>query len=395
MIDRPEKLESVIDTVFKEEPAQDEYDKKFFRAPGRVNLIGGHTDYNDGFVLPVAIDRAVFLAARRREDKRVRVYSCSYEEKACFELEKIVFSEEIPWVNYLQGVAYFMQQHGYELAGMDAVIKSDVPAGAGLSSSAALEVSTALAFTRLNQLDIDRVKLARICQQAENEFVGVECGIMDQLISALGQRGSAMFLDCRSGEFELLPAAGESFKIIVADTGVKHDLAGSAYNERRRQCNRGTDFFDGWLKKPVKALRDVSPSEFENHADKLPENIRKRCEHVIKENERVKKCRKALKSGNLARAGRLMKYSHESLRDLYEVSCAELDLMVELALKVSGTIGARMTGAGFGGSTVNLVKTEAVEIFKKEVGFGYKQETGLEPDIYVSDIVDGACEIIL
>ncbi|SDL04183.1 galactokinase [Halarsenatibacter silvermanii] len=393
MPDRLENLADIMKTVFADKKSRADSALKYFRAPGRVNLIGGHTDYNDGFVLPVAIDREIVLAAELRSDKKVRAYSCNFAEQASFQLDDIAYDEEVNWINYIQGIAYFLQEAGYRLQGMDAVIAGDVPVGAGLSSSAALEVSTAVTFSRLNRLDIDRISLARICRRAENEFVGVKCGIMDQFISALGRKNSAMFLDCRTEEFELLPAAGEDFKIVVADTGVEHNLASSAYNKRQQQCQEAVRYFDRWLEKPVKALRDINPAELAEHREKLPEIIERRCRHVLEENERVRECLQALKAGQIKRAGKLITLSHESLRDLYEVSCEELDLMVELALEVEGTMGARMTGAGFGGGTVNLVKKEVIEEFREFVGSGYRQKTGIDPDIYVCDIVEGAGEL--
>lgn len=372
-----------------------EEDYKFFRAPGRVNLIGGHTDYNDGFVLPVAIDRSIYLLASPRKDGIVRVYSCNYGEKAQFHLDDIKQNNDIQWINYLQGVAYFIQKRGYDLKGMDAVIWGDVPRGAGLSSSAALEMVTGCAFNQINDLGIKPVELAHIGRRAENDFVGVSCGIMDQFISALGRKDNALFIDCRTHEVQPVPVVDSGYKIVVANTGVEHNLADTAYNKRRKQCQKGVEFFDKKLDRSIKALRDVSLQELNRLGDRMPPVIRQRCEHVIKENQRVRECRRALENDNLAEAGRLLTESHQSLRDLYEVSCQELDLMVNLALSVEGVLGARMTGAGFGGSTVNLVRREYVVEFKERISARYQQKTGIEPDIYSCDIVSGCGRVKL
>lgn len=366
-----------------------------FRAPGRVNLIGGHTDYNDGFVLPVAIDRAIYLLGRPRPDRRVRVYSCDFQEKSRFHLDDISYDKDVEWINYLQGVAHFIQKAGYELRGFDAVIKGDVPRGAGLSSSAALELVTGCAFNRFNELGLKPVELAHIGRRAENDFVGVSCGIMDQFISALGRENNALFIDCRTHDFEPVPVEESDYRIVVANTGVEHNLADSAYNQREQQCQEGVRYFDEWLERPISALRDVKIEELEELGDRLPPVIQRRSEHVIRENRRVKECRRALEQNDLVRAGQLLIKSHQSLRDLYEVSCEELDLMVDLALSVDGVTGARMTGAGFGGSTVNLVHREAVEEFRQQVAGSYQKRTGIEPDIYSSEIVSGCSHLEL
>lgn len=360
-----------------------------FRAPGRVNLIGGHTDYNDGFVLPVAIDRAVYLLARPRADRNVRVYSCNFGEKSQFHLDSIDYNKNIQWINYLQGVAYFLQENGCEFKGMDIVIRGEVPRGAGLSSSAALEMAAGCAFNHIYDLGLGPVELAHIARRAEKNFVGVSCGIMDQLISALGKKNHALFIDCRTLDFTPVRIEDLDYKILVANTRVEHSLADTAYNERQEQCERGVQYFDRWLNHPVKALRDVNIGELKKYEDRLPRIISSRCRHVIEENERVHDCRRALENDDLAAVGRLLIDSHRSLRDLYEVSCEELDLMVDLALEVEGVLGARMTGAGFGGSTVNLVHREAIEDFKEYAATGYQQKTGIEPEIHSCEIVSG------
>ena len=366
---------------------------KIAQAPGRVNLIGGHTDYNDGFVLPVAIDREVSIAAQKRDDRKVKAYSLDFDTEESFSLESINYNEDTAWINYLQGVAKFLLAEGYQLAGMNLVITGNVPQGAGLSSSAALEVATALSFALINDFNLDRVKMAKICQRAENEFVGVNCGIMDQFISALGKKDNALFIDCRSNEYQLTPLGTSEIKIVVANTNVEHSLVDSAYNQRLEECQQGVERFNQLLDKEIHALRDISIDEFDLNKEELAETIRDRVEHVIYENQRVLEAKEALAEGDLEEVGELITASHQSLKSLYEVSCQELDLIVDLALEVEGVLGARMTGAGFGGSTVNLVREDAVAEFKRQVGEEYQNKTGIEADIYVCNIEDGAHEV--
>ncbi len=368
---------------------------RYFRAPGRVNLIGGHTDYNDGFVLPVAIDREMLLAACPRDDKTIRAYTCNFTDTRSFDLDRIEFNDEVMWINYLQGVAKYLQESGCSLGGLDIVLLGGVPLGAGLSSSAALEVAVACALREIFQLEIADEELASIARRAENDFVGVNCGIMDQFISVLGCKDRALFLDCRTREYELIPIKDSGYKIVVADTNVEHKLADSAYNKRQQECQQGVEMLDNLLEGKITSLRDVFPGEFAAVRDKLPEVIRNRCQHVISENQRVKDCRRALLDNDLERAGELISLSHQSLSSLYQVSCAELDLMVNIALEIEGVLGARMTGAGFGGSTVNLVENQAVSEFKTRVVREYQEETGIDPDIYICEIVDGCGEILL
>ena len=366
---------------------------KIAQAPGRVNLIGGHTDYNDGFVLPVAIDREVSIAAQKRDDRKVKAYSLDFDTEESFSLENITYNEDTAWINYLQGVAKFLLAEGYQLAGMNLVITGNVPQGAGLSSSAALEVATALSFALINDFNLDRVKMAKICQRAENEFVGVSCGIMDQFISALGKKDNALFVDCRTNEYQLTPLGTSEIKIVVANTNVEHSLVDSAYNQRLEECQQGVERFNQLLDKEIHALRDISIDEFDLNKEELAETIRDRVEHVIYENQRVLEAKEALAEGDLEEVGELITASHQSLKSLYEVSCQELDLIVDLALEVEGVLGARMTGAGFGGSTVNLVREDAVAEFKRQVGEEYQNKTGIEADIYVCNIEDGAHEV--
>ncbi len=368
---------------------------RYFRAPGRVNLIGGHTDYNDGFVLPVAIDREMLLAVSPRDDKKVKAYSCNFTDTRSFSLDKIEFNEEVMWINYLQGVAKYLQKAGFLLGGLDIALLGRVPLGAGLSSSAALEVAVASAFREVFQLELSDEKLAAIARQAENDFVGVNCGIMDQFISVLGRKNRALFLDCRTQEYELIPIKNSGYKIVVANTNVEHHLADSAYNKRQQECQQGVEILNNLFEKQISTLRDVNCDEFAAVKDKMPEVVRRRCQHVIYENQRVKDCRQALLDDDLEQAGKLISLSHKSLSNLYQVSCHELDLIVNIALEIDGVLGARMTGAGFGGSTVNLVKDQAIAEFKTIVTNKYQDKTGIEPDIYICEVVDGCGEISL
>lgn len=370
------------------------------RAPGRVNLIGEHTDYNDGFVLPVAIDREVRVAASRRGDSEVHLFAATFGRSTQFRVEDIQHHPRERWSNYERGVALMLQRHGFHFGGFDAVVEGDVPSGAGLSSSAAVEVATGTAISALFGLDVDPVQLALLSQQAENEFVGVNCGIMDQFISTLGRRDHALFLDCRSLETRHVPlrAAGTAkaikegaagAQIVVADTAVKRGLVDSEYNRRRAECEEAVRRLSQWLP-GIKALRDVTPEQLEQHADALPEVVHRRARHVVTENARVLASVESLVAGDLTAFGRLMDESHVSLRDDYEVTVPQLDVMVAAAHAVPGVLGSRMTGAGFGGCTVSLVHADAVAAFIREVPQAYRAQTGLDPNIYVCRAVDGA-----
>ena len=381
------------------------------RAPGRVNLIGEHTDYNDGFVLPVAIDRYILVAARQRRDRRVALYAANFGRRTEFPVDDIRHDPQARWSHYERGVVVMLQRRGYAIGGFEAVIEGDVPSGAGLSSSAAVEVATGTALKALFQLDVDPVQLALLCQQAENEFVGVNCGIMDQFIAVMGKRDHALFLDCRSLESKHVPiqrpaqpesgrqggqggSAGrqpdqEPVRIVVADTTVKRGLVDSAYNQRRAECEEAVRLLARHLP-GIRALRDVTLDQFSQHQGELPDVVRRRARHVISENERVLASVAALEAGDLGRFGALMYESHASLRDDYEVTIPPLDILVEAARAVPGVLGSRMTGAGFGGCTVSVVRASAVEAFQREVPARYRAQTGLEPRLYVCQVVDGA-----
>ncbi|MGI6209057.1 MAG: galactokinase [Anaerolineae bacterium] len=358
------------------------------RAPGRVNLIGEHTDYNDGFVLPVAIDRAVYIAASPRTDRRVTLVAEDFGERVEFSLDLIEHDPAHSWSNYPRGVAWVLEGRGIRLVGMDAVILGDVPIGAGLSSSAALEVATAKAFQALSGFEMDGPEMALAAQEAENRFVGMKCGIMDQFISVLGRRDHALLIDCRSLEHRLVPMP-TGYGLVVANTMKRRGLVDSEYNLRRAQCEEGVRLLQERLP-GIRALRDVTPDQLEANRDLLPEVVYRRCRHVVEENERVLNAVTALGNGDAATFGRLMLQSHASLRDDYEVSSPELDFMVEAALDIGGAVGARMTGAGFGGCTVNLVRQGALETFSAELGRRYQEWAGVTPEIYVFRAEAGA-----
>ena len=365
---------------------------RIFRAPGRVNLIGEHTDYNGGFVLPMAIERETVVAAAPREDRRVRAYSVGLDEELTFDLDRPHPPRRGIWLDYVEGVAQALESRGIKLSGADLLIDSDVPAGAGLSSSAALEVSVGLALTRVSGKEVDGVTLALAGQQAEHTYVGTLCGIMDQFVAALAQVRHALLIDCRSLEAEPVPLDTDEAAFVVADTRVKHELSSSEYNVRRAECARGVELLRERLP-DILELRDVSVADFEEHKDILPDPVRRRCRHIVTENERTLAAARALRAGDLSEMGRLMYESHYSLRDDYEVSSPELDVLVELARGLPGVLGARMTGGGFGGSTVSLVRRESLEEFERALSEGYERETGRRPAILVSEAGAGAAEV--
>ncbi len=353
-------------------------------APGRVNLIGEHTDYNEGFVLPMAIDRHIRVAARLRADRAVHLYSLNFDARDQFDLDDIHrASERMAWGDYARGVAKVLQDAGHSLRGAELAIEGDVPTGAGLSSSAAMELAILTAFGALNRLEIDPVRAALLSQRAENTFVGVQCGIMDQFIASLGQAGHALLVDCRSLDYRRVPLP-EGVSIVVAHTGIHRGLSSSEYNTRRSQCEAGAQAFG------VKALRDVSVETFEARKHELPPAIAARCQHVVYENARVLQSVQALEDGDLDTFGRLMIQSHASLRDLYEVSCLELDTMVKIMRDAPGCFGARLTGAGFGGCAVAVTRNEAVPALAAAIERDYPLRAGKTPHVYVCEAAGGA-----
>ncbi len=362
-----------------------------FRAPGRVNLIGEHTDYNDGFVMPAAVGFSTYVAIARRPDRTLFIHSEEFPGNFEFDLDNLPKQRTGSWCDYVLGVAEVLQQRGCNLPGANLLVHGDVPIGAGLSSSAAVEVASAFALMSLDDLKLPLPEVARLCRQAENDFVGARVGIMDQFVSCMGKAGHAFFLDCRSLEFKLVPIP-PGIELVVCNTKVKHDLATGEYNRRREECEEGVRRFAQW-DPAVHALRDVSAEMLERHAGDLPTTIAKRCRHVVFENQRTLDAARSLEAGDLARVGQLMGESHRSLRDLYEVSCRELDIMVEAADGLPGFIGGRMTGGGFGGCTVNLVREQDAENFAAQIAERYRKATGIDPQTYLCTAEDGAREI--
>ena len=352
------------------------------RAPGRVNLIGEHTDYNDGFVLPLAIERAVWIGLRRRHDPLVHVWSVDFDKDASFNAQRPEQGGPA-WIEYLKGMAWSLGDAGHALTGFDAAMASDVPIGAGLSSSAAIELATARAFQATSGFDWEAPRIALLAQRAENQWVGVNCGIMDQMISAVGIEGHAVLIDCRSLELTPVPLPDDT-AVVILDTATRRGLVDSAYNERRDQCQAAADHFG------VKALRDVRLPALEVRQIELESTIAKRALHVVSENERTVAAAQAMSAGDAETLGELMNASHESLRDDFEVSSPALDTIVEIARAQDGCYGARMTGAGFGGCAVALVRADAARSFASAVSAAYAVRTNLTPAIYVTGAAAGA-----
>ncbi len=359
-----------------------------YRAPGRVNLIGEHTDYNDGFVLPATIGFSCWVAIAGRNDRKINVYSENYDESVEADLDELKVHSTGKWADYPLGVAWALEKAGYRLQGANLYLLGEVPLGAGLSSSAAVEVSTAYALLDLAHHPFETTKVALLCQKAENEFVGAHCGIMDQFISCHGRVGSALLLDCRSLEFRLLQLP-PGVHMVICNTMVRHNLGGSEYNVRRAQCEEGVRLLSKALP-GIRALRDVSPKNLERNRGLLSETVFQRCRHVVSEDARVLQAVAVLEAGQIEALRQLMAESHRSLREDYEVSCRELDIMVDLAMKQKGVLGARMTGGGFGGCTINLVKAADSDEFRRNVAREYEAATGLAPNIYVCDASQGA-----
>jgi galactokinase len=365
---------------------------RLFRAPGRVNLIGEHTDYNDGYVLPMAIQQGTTVAAARRPDRVVRVYSANLDEDTEFDLDRPGTPQRKLWTDYVEGVGQALLNRAPALSGADLLVLSDLAIGGGLSSSAALEMSVGLALLTVSGIDLDRVALALAGQEAEHRYVGINSGIMDQFVAVLGKAGNALLIDCRNLKGDLVRMSLGDSTIVICDTKVKHKLAASEYNERRAECERGVTLLSKAMP-GIRALRDVSPAQFDRYKDRLPDPVRRRCLHVVTENERTLLAARALAAGDVKKMGLLMFESHESLRQNYEVSCPELDVLVEAAAGVPGVWGARMTGGGFGGCTVNLVLSVALDEFRRTVIEKYHGAFGVEPGIFVAESSDGAREI--
>jgi len=364
---------------------------RLFRAPGRVNLIGEHTDYNDGFVLPAAIELQTFAAVAGGTGRRVRIHSLNFRETVSVDLDTGGLRRRNHWSDYPLGVVATLLGAGYALRSVDLLLYGEVPPGAGLSSSASLEVATALALLAVAGIDLSPLETAKLCQRAENEFVGARCGIMDPFVSRCAQAGHALLLDCRSLEERSVPLP-DTLRLVVCHSGVRHALASGEYNARRAQCEEGVRAL-AEVNPGVRSLRDATPALLEENRGRIPPVVFARCHHVVSENERTQEAAAALERLDLATVGRLMAASHASLRDEYEVSCRELDLLVDAAVPLEGVFGARMTGAGFGGCTVNLVRTEAVPAFCEQVTRAFERVTGRKPKIYQSAAAAGACEL--
>lgn len=371
------------------EQFQDEFGAEpafIVRAPGRVNLIGEHTDYNDGFVFPMAIDRAAFIALRPRDDKRVLALSLDMEDQREFALDDLRRSAKVDWIDYLIGVAWVLRERGYALRGWEGVVSGDVPIGSGLSSSAALELATARAFCCVSDFEWDPTAMALACQAAENQWLGVNCGIMDQMISATGVQDRALLIDCRSLETETAPLPSGT-AVVILDSGTRRGLVDSKYNERRAQCEAAARHFG------LPALRDISGATFAERAHELDALSRKRARHVITENARALRARDAMNAGDAAALGQLMIESHISLRDDFEVSSPALDAIVNCANAEPSCYGARMTGAGFGGCAVALVQADEAQGFVERVSACYIAATGVQPTLYITRASQGAATV--
>lgn len=368
-------------------------DIREYFAPGRVNLIGEHTDYNGGHVFPCALTLGTYGLARKREDRKLRFYSANFEKLGVIEssLDDLVPSEKAGWTNYPKGVMWAFEGKGVMLEqGVDFLIYGNIPNGSGLSSSASVEVLTGIMLKDMFQADkLTMQDLALIGQYSENHFNGMNCGIMDQFASAMGKKDCAIFLDTSTLDFEYAPVKLKDARIVITNSKVKHSLVGSAYNDRRNECEQALKELQKVV--DIKALGDLSQEEFEAHKDAITSDIcRKRAKHAVYENQRTIKAVNALKADDVEEFGRLMNASHVSLRDDYEVSCEEIDILVDQAWKIPGVIGSRITGGGFGGCTVSIVKNDAVDTFIETLGKQYKEKTGHQAEFYVVDIGDGA-----
>lgn len=360
-----------------------------FFAPGRVNLIGEHIDYNGGFVFPCALDFGTYAAVRVRDDKAVNFATLNFDLRVTVDLSSNEYKEEDDWTNYPKGVIKEFQNKGVDVKGFDVLFYGNIPNGSGLSSSASLEVLTGVIVNDLNDCGVDMVEIVKMSQSAENNFVGVNCGIMDQFAVGMGKKDHAIMLNCDTLDYDYVPLVLDGVKIVIGNTKKRRGLADSKYNERRSECDSAVAALQKEL--DIDYLCDIDGETFEAKKHLIEDTAaRDRAEHAVYENVRTVTAKESLSAGDVAKFGELMNQSHDSLRDLYEVTGVELDTMVEEARKIDGTIGARMTGAGFGGCTVSLVKEDAVETFIKEVGKNYEARTGLTPEFYVANVGQGA-----
>ena len=366
--------------LFKNEPL-------LVRSPGRINLIGEHTDYNDGFVFPAAIDKEIHFAVAKNKVNLFRFYAIDLHESFEMNVEDLSKSDT-SWANYLLGVAAQYKKAGYKLEGVDCVFGGDIPLGAGLSSSAAIENGFAFALKEILKASVSKIQMIKMAQKAEHEYAGVMCGIMDQFASMTGKKDYAIKLDCRSLDYEYANINLKDYGILLCNTNVKHELASSEYNTRRKECETGVQILQKYDNSII-ALRDVSLSLLQEHREEFDPIVYKRCVFVVKENLRVEEAFSALAKDDIKALGALMYQSHEGLRDDYDVSCKELDLLFDLAKKSDDVIGSRMMGGGFGGCTINIVKKEKVKSFSEGIKKEYSKITGLEPEIYSVKITDG------
>jgi galactokinase len=356
-------------------------------SPGRINLIGEHTDYNDGFVLPAAIDKYIYFAVAPNKTNSYNLYSYNYDEEFSIATGKPKKSN-IQWLNYLLGVIAQFHDKGFELAGFDCVFGGNLPSGAGISSSAAIECGLAYTLNKLFKTGFSSLEIVLISQKAEHEYAGVKCGIMDQFAVVHAKEKTAIKLDCRSLSFEYVPFDTQDYCFVLVNTGVKHSLASSEYNKRRQECERGVEILKK-IKPDILALRDAYPETLKKYQDQFDETIFKRCSFVVEENARVVESEKYLKEGNFQKFGKLMYLSHQGLKNDYEVSCRELDTLVDLASGFDGVLGARMMGAGFGGCTLNLIEKDSVSAFKKLISCNYKTPDGKIAEIIEANISEG------
>ena len=385
------------ETVLKkfEEVFGDSEGVKVFFAPGRVNLIGEHTDYNGGHVFPCALTIGTYMAVKKRDDRKLRFYSMNFDHLGVIEsiIEGLKPEKEADWTNYPKGVMWAFEKRGMKMdCGLDIVLNGNIPNGSGLSSSASLEVVTGFMLRELFGFDVTNVELAQIGQYSENNFNGMNCGIMDQFASAMGKKDNAIFLDTADLSYEYAPINLAGAKIVVTNSKVKHSLVNSEYNTRRSECE--TALAELQTVTDIKGLGDLTEEEFEAHKSAIKDETRvKRAKHAVYENRRTIRAVEALKNNDLETFGKLMNASHVSLRDDYAVSCSEIDVLVDAAWKVEGVIGSRITGGGFGGCTVSIVKDEAIEAFKEQVGKAYQEQVGKTPEFYVVEIGNGPCEL--
>lgn len=358
-----------------------------FRSPGRVNILGEHTDYNEGFVLPAAIDKNIYFAISKRTDNIINLYAADFDESFTTDIEKVTRSST-QWANYILGVVDQLQKQGFTLTGFNAVVDGDVPIGAGLSSSAAVECATIYALNEIFELKLDRLQMVPLAQKAEHVFAGVNCGIMDQFASMFGKKDHVIKLDCRSLEYEYVPFNLNGYKIVLLNTNVKHNLAASEYNTRRLQCEKGVSLISPHHP-GIKSLRDVTIEQLKKYVEPVDPLVYQRCKYVVMENERLLGACEDLKRGDIRSLGEKMYQTHMGLRYYYDVSCKQLDFLVEYVKNIPEVAGARMMGGGFGGCTINLVKEEAIEKLVTEISSNYSEAMNLPLTAYIASIEDG------